>query len=76
MMMLVFDNITSVRHSFSKIGSGKPTSFPVAVGASVEACDDSTMNKKVTVYLSEAAAGSMTVDVDSSTYANSPGASQ
>lgn len=69
---LVFDNITSVRHSFTQQG-GKPTSFPVSVAATVTACDDASQNKRVNVYLSEAAIGTMVIDVDSSFYVNSPG---
>lgn len=75
---LVFDNITSVRHSFTQLTQpgAAPSFYPVSVAAYVEPCDDPTQNKRVSVYLSEASAGTMVIDVDSVTYVNSPGAKQ
>jgi len=73
---LVFDNITSVRHSFQQLTQSgvKPTVFPTSVAASVAPCDNATQHKRVDIYLSEPSAGTMVVDVDSVTYLNSPGA--
>ena len=64
---LVFDQIQNVRHSFATVSPGRPKAFPVAVAGPPQPCKSApSMLKVVTVYLSVAAAGTMTVDVDSS----------
>ena len=65
---LVFDQIQSVRHNFVAASVGRPKAFPVAVAGPPQPCKGApSMLKVVTVYLSVKAAGTMTVDVDSST---------
>jgi hypothetical protein len=63
---LVFDRIESVRHSFA-VASMRPKVFPVAVAGPPQPCKGApSMLKVVTVFLSVPAAGTVTVDVDSS----------
>ena len=65
--VLVFDKIQSVRHSFAAPTGGRPTAFPVLVASAPQPCKGApAMLKVVTIYLSVAAAGTVTVDVDSS----------
>jgi hypothetical protein len=67
---LVFDTIQSVRHSFVAASAGRPKVFPVAVAGPPQPCKGApSLLKVVTVYLSVAAAGTVTVDVDSSAQA-------
>jgi hypothetical protein len=64
---LIFDRIRTVRHSFATAGVARPIAFPTLVASAPQPCKGTpSLLRVVTIYLSIPAAGTVTIDVDSS----------